>query len=345
VAVVAGSSGSLRRYALTRLALVIPMVLILLTLVFVLMRVAPGDPIQSALGGKLSPAQLAEKRHAAGFDKPMIVQYLEYLRQVVTFNFGRAITDNQPITTILRVNGAATLELTVSALVVALVIGVPVGLRAGRLRDSAFDGFGRLFGIVTYAAPVFFVGLIFQLVFSKWLDWLPNSGQLNPIDQAELPSHTHLSVIDAIWDRNGAAFSDSVKHLIMPALTLGLLLCGVVIRLIRTNIIQTLKGDYVEAARARGVPERRVVLRHAFRNALVPVVTVMGLQVALLLSGAVLTEETFNWPGIGNRLVSYLSNRDYVAVQGIITVFALAVVIISVLIDFVNAAIDPRVRY
>ncbi|MGH8889101.1 MAG: ABC transporter permease, partial [Acidothermaceae bacterium] len=174
---------------------------------------------------------------------------------------------------------------------------------------------------------------------------LPNSGQLNPIDQAELPTHTHLSVIDAIWDHNGAAFSDSLKHLVMPALTLGLLLCGVVIRLIRTNIIQTLKGDYVEAARARGVSEGRVVLRHAFRNALVPVVTVMGLQVALLLSGAVLTEETFNWPGIGNRLVSYLSNRDYVAVQGIITVFALAVVVISLLIDFVNAAIDPRVRY
>jgi peptide/nickel transport system permease protein len=342
---VAKSNGSLRRYALTRLALVIPMVLILLTVVFVLMRVAPGDPIQAALGGKLSPAQLAEKRHAAGFDKPMLVQYGEYLRQVVTFNFGRAITDNQPITTILKVNGAATLELTLAALIVALAIGVPVGLRAGRLRDSAFDGFGRLFGIITYAAPVFFVGLIFQLIFSKWLDWLPNSGQLNPIDQALLPTHTHLSVVDAIWEQNGAAFSDAVKHLLMPAVTLGLLLCGVVIRLIRTNIIQTLKGDYVEAARARGVPERAVVLRHAFRNALVPVVTVMGLQVALLLSGAVLTEETFNWPGIGNRLVSYLSNRDYVAVQGIITVFALAVVVISLLIDFVNAAIDPRVRY
>ena len=341
----AKSSGSLRQYALTRLALVIPMVLILLTLVFILMRVAPGDPIQAALGAKLSPAQLAEKRHAAGFDKPMLVQYVEYLRQVVTFNFGRAITDNQPITTILRVNGAATLELTVSALIVALAIGVPIGLRAGRLRDGAFDGFGRLFGIVTYAAPVFFVGLLFQLVFSKWLDWLPNSGQLNPIDQAELPTHTNLTVIDAIWDHNGAAFTDSLKHLAMPAITLGLLLSGVVIRLIRTNIIQTLKGDYVEAARARGVPERRVVMRHAFRNALIPVVTVMGLQVALLLSGAVLTEETFNWPGIGNRLVSYLSNRDYVAVQGIITVFALAVVVISLLIDFVNAAIDPRVRY
>ena len=341
----AKSGGSLRRYALTRLALVIPMVLILLTLVFVLMRVAPGDPIQSALGTKLSAAQLAEKRHAVGFDKPLIVQYGQYLRQVVTLNFGRALTDNQPIMTTVKVNGAATLELSVTAILVALVIGVPVGLRAGRLRDGAFDGFGRLFGIITYAAPVFFVGLILQLVFSKWLNWLPNSGQLNPINQALLPAHTHLTLVDAIWDHNGAAFTDAVKHLVMPAITLGLLLSGVVIRLIRTNIIQTLKGDYVEAARARGISERNVVIRHAFRNALVPVVTVMGLQAALLLSGAVLTEETFNWPGIGNKLVSYLSNRDYVAVQGIITIFALAVVVISLLIDFVNAAIDPRVRY
>ena len=341
----AKSGGSLRRYALTRLALVIPMVLILLTLVFVLMRVAPGDPIQSALGTKLSAAQLAEKRHAVGFDKPLIVQYGEYLRQVVTLNFGRALTDNQPIMTTVKVNGAATLELSIAAILVALAVGVPIGLRAGRLRDGAFDGFGRIFGIVTYAAPVFFVGLILQLIFSKWLNLLPNSGQLSPIDQALLPAHTHLTLVDAIWDRNGAAFTDALKHLVMPAITLGLLLSGVVIRLIRTNIIQTLKGDYVEAARARGIPEHKVVMRHAFRNALVPVVTVMGLQVALLLSGAVLTEETFNWPGIGNRLVSYLSNRDYVAVQGIITIFALVVVVISLLIDFVNAAIDPRVRY
>lgn len=340
-----GSRGSLRRYALTRIALVVPMVLILLTLVFVLIRVAPGDPIQAALGGKLSPEQLAEKRHAVGFDKPLIVQYGEYLRQVVTFHFGRTLTDDQPVTTILKVNGAATVELSVAALAVALLVGVPIGLRAGRLRDRGFDAVGRLFGIVTYAAPVFFVGLIFQLIFSKWLNLLPNSGQLNPINQAELTPHTHFSIVDAIWSGSGSAVSDAVKHLIMPALTLGLLLCGVVIRLIRTNIIQTLKGDYVEAARARGVSERNVVLRHAFRNALVPVVTVMGLQAALLLSGAVLTEETFNWPGIGNRLVAYLTNRDYIAVQGIITVFALAVVVISLLIDFVNAAIDPRVRY
>ena len=341
----ARSGGSLRRYALTRLALVIPMVLVLLTMVFLLMRVAPGDPIQAALGTKLSPEQLQAKRQAAGLTQPLIVQYVDYLKHVFTGNFGTSITDNQPVLDVVKVNGAATLELTVCALAIALLVGVPIGLRAGRKRDSAFDATGRLFGIVTYAAPVFFVGLLFQLVFSKWLNWLPNSGMFNPINQAILPQRTHFSLIDAILSPTGGALTDAVKHLIMPAVALGLLLCGVVIRLIRTNIIQTLKGDYVEAARARGVSERKVVWRHAFRNALVPVVTVMGLQAALLLSGAVLTEETFNWPGIGNKLVTYLNNRDYVAVQGIITIFALAVVVVSLLIDFVNAAIDPRVRY
>jgi peptide/nickel transport system permease protein len=158
-------------------------------------------------------------------------------------------------------------------------------------------------------------------------------------------THTHILIVDAAIDGNWSAVQDVAKHLILPAFTLGLVICGVFIRLVRVNMIQSMRRDYVEAARARGLRERTVVYRHAFRNALVPVVTVMGLQVALLLSGAVVTEETFNWPGIGFQLIAYLNNRDYTAVQGIITIFALIVVAVSLLIDFVNAAIDPRVRY
>jgi peptide/nickel transport system permease protein len=163
----------------------------------------------------------------------------------------------------------------------------------------------------------------------------------------EMQAHerTHILLVDAILTGNGDYIWDVLKHLILPAVTLGLLITGVVIRLVRVNIMQSLQADYVEAARARGVKERSVVMRHAFRNALVPVVTVMGLQVALLLGGAVLTEETFNWPGLGHQLIQYLNNRDYVAVQGIITVFALVVVLVSLLIDIVGAIIDPRVRY
>jgi peptide/nickel transport system permease protein len=340
------SSGtSLKTYALTRLALVVPMVLILLTFVFLLMRVAPGDPISAALGGKVPQAVVDQITQSLGFDKPIYVQYGDYLWDIVRGNFGTTITDRRPVRDIIIENGGATLELTVAAMLVALSVGVVVGLLAGRFRDSWIDVGGRLFGIVIYAMPVFFLGFLAQIVFGSWLGWLPTSDQASPITQAFLPVHTHILFVDAIWAKDWGALWDIVKHLILPATTLGLVIGGIFIRLVRVNVIRTMKDDYIEAARARGIGERSGVYRHALRNALVPVVTIVGLQMALLLSGAVLTEETFNWPGLGQTLIRYLENRDYVAVQGIIVVFALAVVVVSVVIDFVNAFIDPRIRY
>jgi peptide/nickel transport system permease protein len=342
---VRGQGTSLRTYLLTRLALAIPTVLILLTMVFMLMRVAPGNPIQAALGGHVSQAEIERRSKAAGYDRPIITQYFEYLGDAVTLNLGTTLTDRRSVTSILVDNGSATLELTVAAFMIALVVGVSIGLAAGRYRDTWVDTGGRLFGIFVYAAPVFFTGFLLQLLFGSTLGWLPTSGRVGPITEFELDKTTHLYIIDSIISGDWNALGDALEHLILPAVTLGLLVSGVLIRLVRVNLLQTMRGDYVEAARARGVSERRVVLHHAFRNALVPVVTVAGLQFAILLGGAILTEETFNWPGIGAELVRYLNNRDYIAVQGIITVFALAVVVVSLLIDLVNAFIDPRVRY
>jgi len=336
---------SLRTYLITRLALVVPMVLILLTSVFLLMRVAPGNPIQAALGGHVPPAQVKVITHRLGFDKPLYTQYGDYLWGIMRGHFGTSITDNRPLSQIITQNGAATLELTVFAMVIAIGVGVFVGLVAGRFRDTGLDVFGRLFGIVIYAMPVFFLGLMAQLVFGVWLGWLPISDQASPITQALLPTHTNILFVDAIWDRNWAALWDVTRHLILPALTLGLVTAGVFIRLVRINVIRTLRDDYIEAARARGITERRVVYTHAFKNALVPVITIVGLNFALLLGGVVLTEETFNWPGIGHELVLYLGNRDYTAVQGIIVVFALVVVVVSLLVDLLNAYVDPRIRY
>jgi peptide/nickel transport system permease protein len=230
-------------------------------------------------------------------------------------------------------------------MMVAIVVGIPLGMLAGRMRDTWVDAVARIYGIFIYAIPVFFLGLLAQLLFGHILNWLPTSSQANVIVQAELQPHTNILIIDAIIDGQWGDIPDLLAHLALPALCLGLVISGVVVRLVRVNVIQTMKGDYIEAARARGLRERDVVVHHAFKNALVPIVTVTGLQAALLLSGAVLTEETFNWPGIGNELIYYLENRDYIAVQGIITVFALAVVVISLLIDLVNAWVDPRVRY
>jgi peptide/nickel transport system permease protein len=336
---------SLRAYVLTRVALAVPTMLILLTVVFLLMRVAPGDPISAALGGRVPEEELEQRREAAGLDQPLIEQYVEYIGNSLTLDLGTTINDDRPVTSIITENGSATLELSIAAFIVALVVGIPIGLLAGRFRDTWVDTGGRLFGIVVYAAPVFFTAFLAQLIFSYELGWLPSSGRASPIVEFQLDKVTHFYLIDSLISGSWSYFWDVVQHLILPAVTLGLLVSGVLIRLVRVNLLQTMRGDYVEAARARGISERRVVIHHAFRNALVPVVTVAGLQFAILLGGAVLTEQSFNWPGIGAELVRYLNERDYIAVQGIITIFALAVVIVSLLIDLINAFIDPRVRY
>ncbi len=335
--------GGLRTYILTRIALAIPTILILLTMVFLLMRVAPGDPITAALGARLPAKELEQRKEAAGYDKPIIEQYGEYLGQVIRLDLGESATDNRSVTSIIVENGSATLELTLAAFMITLAVGIPVGLLAGRYRDGPLDVGGRLFGIVIYAFPVFFLGFLFQLVASD-VGW-PTSGRASPVVDFELDKVTHFYLIDTLIQGDWSAFWDVLQHLALPALVLGLTISGVLIRLVRVNLLQTMRGDYVEAARARGVSERRVVVNHAFRNALVPVITVAGLQFAILLGGAVLTEVTFNWPGIGSELIRYLNQRDYIAVQGIVTVFAVAVVIVSVLIDLVTAFIDPRVRY
>ncbi len=336
-------SGGLRSYVLTRIALAVPTVLILLTLVFLLMRVAPGDPITSALGARLPAAELEQRKAEAGYDRPILEQYVEYLGQVFTLDLGESVTDNRTVASIITENGSATLELTLAAFTITLLVGIPIGLLAGRYRDGPLDVGGRLFGIIIYAFPVFFLGFLFQLVASE-VGW-PTSDRASPIVEFDLDNTTYFYVIDTIIQGDWDALWDVLQHLFLPALVLGLTISGVLIRLVRVNLLQTMRGDYVEAARARGVSERRVVVNHAFRNAMVPVVTVAGLQFAILLGGAVLTEETFNWPGIGSELIRYLNQRDYIAVQGIVTVFAIAVVIVSLIIDLINAFIDPRVRY
>ena len=341
------SSSSLRTYLITRLLLVIPMVWILVTLVFFVLRVI-GDPIKSAFGGRLSPADIAARRHSAGLDRPLVVQYWSYLKGLLHGDFGTSLTDQTKISTVLRVNGAATLELTFWALIVALVVGIPLGRVAARYRDRLPDIGLRLFGVLAYAIPVFFLGLLLKLLFSIKLGWLPVDGRASPATEVainDVAPNTHIYFINAILYGDSSYLWDVIRHTILPAVTLGLLVAGVFLRLVRVNLLQTLRADYVEAARARGVREGRVVRKHAFRNALIPVITVMGLQIAALLGGAVLTEETFEWQGIGYKLAYYLQRQDYVAVQGIVTAVAVIVALISFFIDVIAAVADPRVRF
>jgi peptide/nickel transport system permease protein len=338
------SSGSLPRYILQRLLLVIPMIWILLTLVFFLLRVAPGDPVSAALGGRLSPEELEQRREALGFNEPLIKQYFDYLNDVIHLDFGKTFTDNQPILEVVKDNGGATLYLTMAAFLFALAVGIPLGLLAGRLRDTPTDATIRIFGTLTYAAPIFWVGIMVQYYIAQPLG-LPTSGDASPETKFIVPERTHILLIDALLSGDWVSIQDVLKHLLLPMITLGLLICGVFIRVVRVNMLQTIQSDYVEAAQARGISRGKVMRNHAFRNALVPVITVIGLYLALLLGGAILTEQTFNWPGLGQKLVFYINGRDYGAVQGLITFFALVVIFISVAIDIINALIDPRVRY
>ncbi|WP_230671244.1 ABC transporter permease [Rathayibacter sp. Leaf248] len=342
-----GSGGGLGRYLLVRFLLIIPTVFILVTLVFLLMRTT-GDPITAALGGRLTADQLAERVAAAGYDRPLILQYVEYLGQLLTGDFGTTLSDNRPVTEVLLTYGAATVELAFYALLVAFLVGIPLGMLAAYHRDRTPDAVLRIFAILCYATPVFFAGLLLKLVFAVWLKWFPVAGRASTSTELSLQfleNKTGIYLIDAFQTGDPAAVSDVLSHAVLPAVALGLLTAGIFLRLVRTNVIGTLGTDYVDAARSRGVGEFRLVRTHAYRPALIPIITVIGLQIALLLGGAVLTETTFEWKGLGFQLAEYLQARDFVAVQGIVALLAVIVALTNFIVDVIAALIDPRVRY
>ncbi|MCU1556408.1 MAG: peptide transporter permease [Microbacteriaceae bacterium] len=335
------------RYIVVRLLLIIPTVFILVSMVFFLMRLT-GDPITAALGGRLSAAQLQERIHAAGYDRPILIQYVEYLTKLVRGDFGTTISDNHTVLSVLTTYGGATLELAFYALIVAFIVGIPLGMLAAYFRDKWPDAILRVFAILSYATPVFFAGLLLKLVFSVWLGVLPVAGRASTsveLDIQFLPHPTGIYLIDAFQTGNLADVGDVLQHAILPGIALGLLTAGVFLRLVRTNVIGTLSADYVDAARSRGVSEFRLVRKHAYKPALIPIITVIGLQIALLLGGAVLTETTFEWKGLGFMLAHYLGARDFVAVQGIVVLLAVIVAVTNFIVDIIAAIIDPRVRY
>lgn len=340
-------SGGFFRFVLTRFLLIIPTVFILVTIVFFVMR-ATGDPISAAMGGRLTPEELQRRIHAAGYDRPLIVQYADYLGDLLHGDLGTTLTDNQPVSAILAHYGAATFELAFLALIVALIVGIGLGRLAARRRDRAADAGIRTFAILCYATPVFFLGLVLKLIFAIWLNVLPASGRSSLASEMQfsrLISPTGFYIIDALQLGNMTVLADVLRHAVLPALALGLLTAGVFIRLVRTNVISTFNAGYVEAARSRGVSEKRLLNTHAWKPALIPIITVMGMQIALMLAGAVLTETTFEWKGLGFMLSQYLKVRDFVAVQGIVILIAVIVAVVNFVVDVIAALIDPRVRY
>ncbi|MFW6042421.1 MAG: ABC transporter permease [Chloroflexota bacterium] len=345
VAFVRGSTG-LRSYIVTRVALTLPMVFILVSLIFFVMRIIPGDPVTSQLGPRGGAEARERLTRELGLDQPIMVQYVTYLGDVASLDLGNSLVfGNRPVVDELSERLPATLELVVPAMLFAAGFGIIAGAYAAKNRKKASDYGLRLFSITAYSIPVFWLGLIFQVIFALQLGLLPVAGRIDPVVSINLQRRTNLLLLDSLLAGNWTAFLNAAEHLVLPALSLGLILAGVFLRLSRINIIEALVEDYIAAGRARGVPERVLVYSHALGNAMIPIVTLIGLQVSVLLAGAVLTETTFSWPGMGLYLVERIGQRDYTAVQGVIIIFALSVSIISLLTDIVYAYLDPRVRY
>jgi len=336
---------ALQYYLLTRLLLAPLMLWTIVTLVFLLLRATPGDPVDAVLGARAPDSVKAEYRQRLGLSDPLWLQYVRYLGSLLNLDLGSSITSQgQQVWEIIQQYFPATVELSVCALTVAFLVGVAVGTLAASRSGTALDAGGRLFGIITYSLPLYWVGMILQLIFAVQLGWFP-IGDRFPITIPTPEGFTGLYTIDSLLSGNLTQFFTALYYLALPSITLGVLLSGIFERIVRVNLKQTLKADYVEAARARGIPERRIVFAHALKNAMIPVITVLGLTLAALLGGAVLTEVTFSWPGLGNRLYDAISSRDYPTVQGIMVFFGAIVVVASIAIDVINALIDPRIRY
>ncbi|MDX2244289.1 MAG: ABC transporter permease [Leptolyngbyaceae cyanobacterium bins.302] len=338
-------SSSLRYYVLTRLLLAPLMLWLIASLVFLLLRATPGDPVDALLGQRAPQAAKEALRAQLGLNKSLIVQYLDYLGSLLRFDLGTSlISKDQSVWQIIQKFFPATLELAVYSMAIALLVGITIGILTASRPNTPLDAAGRLFGIITYSVPMFWFGMVLQLVFAVQLGWFP-LGTRFPVTTAPPAMFTGLYTIDSLLQGNPSQFFIALYYLTLPCLTLGLLISGIFERIVRINLRQTLQADYVEAARARGIPESRILISHALKNALIPVITILGLTFAALLGGAILTEVTFSWPGLANRLFRAIAQRDYPTVQGIVVFFAAIVALASIAIDIMNAYVDPRIRY
>ncbi|AFZ47185.1 binding-protein-dependent transport systems inner membrane component [Cyanobacterium stanieri PCC 7202] len=338
-------SKSLQYYIIARILLAPLMLWTIVTIVFLLLRATPGDPVDAILGGRAPESAKQALREQMGLNLPLSVQYFSYLGQLLRLDLGSSITSRGlSVGDVISQYFPATVELSLFAMVVAIALGVSIGLLSASKPNTIWDVGGRLFGIITYALPLFWMGMVMQIIFSVQLGWFP-LGTRFPVGMATPTKITGLYVLDSLLSFNLPQLITSLHYIALPSITLGILISGIFERIVRVNLKKTLQSDYVEAARARGIPERQILFAHAFKNALIPVITVMGLTFAALLGGAVLTEVTFSWPGLGNRLYEAISQRDYPTVQGIMVFFGIIVVIASIAIDIINAYIDPRIRY
>ena len=330
------------RFVVRRLLLLVPILLGVSILVFLWIRALPGSPAQALLGERATPEAIAQVRHQYHLDRPIYEQYWGYLQTLFHGDLGVSISSRRTVTFELGQRFPATVELALSAMLFAILLGIPLGFLAAKKYGSIFDHLSLIGSLIGISIPIFFLGLILKYIFAVRLGWLPSIGRQDVLLDAKHP--TNFYVLDGLITGNWTAMWDAIKHLILPAIALGSIPLAIVARITRAAVLDVQNEDYVRTARAKGMSPFVVDSRHVLRNALLPVSTIIGLQTGLLLSGAVLTETVFAWPGVGSWLKDAIFNRDYPVLQGGILFLAVVFVLVNLLVDVSYAIINPRIR-
>ncbi len=330
-------------YTIRRILMLIPVLIGMSLIVFFLIRAIPGDPAQIILGQQASKEAVAELRGSLGLDEPWYTQYFIYMKDLLTGDLGNSIRTHAPISEEIWPYFAATLELSLFAMIIAVVIGVNAGIISAWFQNSWFDYVAMLLALIGVSMPIFWLGLMEQWAFAVEWEILPTSGResiLNPVD-----SITNLYIIDTIIQGRFDQLQTVLRHLILPGVALATIPMAIIARMTRSSMLEVMRSDYIRTARAKGLRMFWVVYKHSLKNAFIPVLTVIGLQMGLLLGGAILTETIFSWPGIGRYIYDAIGFRDYPVIQSGILVVALVFVTINLLVDLLYAAIDPRIKY
>ena len=331
-------------FVLKRLGLVVPTFLGITLLVFSLIRLIPGDPVEALSGERgMTPERYQRLLHEFGLDRPLPVQYLDYVWRALRGDLGVSTITHEPVFREFIARFPATIELSVCALLLALVIGLPAGMLAAVKRNTVWDYSVMGASLTGFSMPIFWWGLLLILMFSVWLGWTPVSGRI--AIQFDIAPVTGFMLIDSLLSSDKGAFKSALSHLILPSIALGTIPLAVIARMTRSSMLEVLREDFVRTARAKGASTFRVIGIHALRNALIPVVTTIGLQVGTMLAGAILTETIFSWPGIGKWLVEAIHRRDYPAVQGGILMSASVIIGVNLLVDVLYGVINPRIRH
>lgn len=331
------------RYTGKRLLQLIPVLFGMTFIVFMIVRAIPGDPAKIILGQQASKEAVAALRESLGLDNPWYIQYFNYLGQLFTGNLGESIKTGEAVSAEIYPYLAATMELGFVAMVIAIVIGVNAGIVSAWFQNSWFDYSAMILALIGVSIPIFWLGLLGQWAFSVELGWLPTSNRFDPRDPVE--AITNFYLIDTLIEGRFDQFLDVVKHLILPATALATIPMAIIARMTRSTMIEVMRSDFIRTARAKGQKMFWVVYKHSLKNAVIPVLTVIGLQTGLLLGGAILTETIFSWPGIGRYIYDAISSRDYPVIQSGILIVAFLFVMINLLVDLLYSVIDPRIKY